>query len=77
MTERPVPSVHKLLADLHAYRLKTRYRRTDEFHDVVKLEWSSERSFGYDGAAAYADLIRLVHDQVGEDIDSYRARVAA
>jgi hypothetical protein len=28
-------------------------------------------------AAAYADLIRLVHDQVGEDIDSYRARVAA
>ncbi len=35
---------------------------------------------GYDplqDAAAYADLIRLVHDQVGEDIDSYRARVAA
>jgi len=23
MTERPVPSVRKLLADLHAYRLKT------------------------------------------------------
>ena len=35
---------------------------------------------GYDpllDAAAYADLIRLVHDQVGEDIDSYRARAAA
>jgi len=35
---------------------------------------------GYDpllDAAAYADLIKLVHDQVGEDIDSYRARVAA
>jgi alkanesulfonate monooxygenase len=28
-------------------------------------------------AAAYASLIRLVHDQVGDDIDSYRARVAA
>jgi alkanesulfonate monooxygenase len=27
-------------------------------------------------AAAYANLIRLVHDQVGDDIDSYRARVA-
>jgi alkanesulfonate monooxygenase len=35
---------------------------------------------GYDplpDAAAYANLIRLVHDQVGDDIDSYRARVAA
>jgi alkanesulfonate monooxygenase SsuD/methylene tetrahydromethanopterin reductase-like flavin-dependent oxidoreductase (luciferase family) len=35
---------------------------------------------GYDplpDAAAYADLIRLVHDQVGDDVDSYRARVAA
>jgi alkanesulfonate monooxygenase len=35
---------------------------------------------GYDpllDAAAYADLIHLVHEQVGEDIDSYRARVAA
>jgi len=35
---------------------------------------------GYDpllDAAAYADLIRLVHEQVGEDIDSYRARAAA
>ena len=35
---------------------------------------------GYDpllDAAVYADLIRLVHDQVGEDIDGYRARVAA
>jgi alkanesulfonate monooxygenase len=35
---------------------------------------------GYDpllDAAAYADLIRLVHEQVGEDIDGYRARVAA
>jgi alkanesulfonate monooxygenase SsuD/methylene tetrahydromethanopterin reductase-like flavin-dependent oxidoreductase (luciferase family) len=35
---------------------------------------------GYDpllDAAAYADLIRLVHEQVGEDIDSFRARVAA
>jgi alkanesulfonate monooxygenase len=35
---------------------------------------------GYDplpDAAAYADLIRLVHDQVGDDVDGYRARVAA
>jgi hypothetical protein len=35
---------------------------------------------GYDplaDAAAYANLIRLVHDQVGDDIDSYRARAAA
>ena len=35
---------------------------------------------GYDpllDAAAYADLIKLVHDQVGEDVDSYRVRVAA
>jgi alkanesulfonate monooxygenase len=35
---------------------------------------------GYDpllDAAAYADLIHLVHEQVGDDIDSYRARVAA
>ncbi|HEX3493604.1 MAG TPA: LLM class flavin-dependent oxidoreductase [Streptosporangiaceae bacterium] len=35
---------------------------------------------GYDplaDAAAYASLIRLVHEQVGEDIDGYRARVAA
>jgi alkanesulfonate monooxygenase len=35
---------------------------------------------GYDplaDAAAYARLIRLVHDQVGDDIDAYRARVAA
>jgi alkanesulfonate monooxygenase len=35
---------------------------------------------GYDplpDAAAYAHLIRLVHDRVGDDIDSYRARVAA
>jgi alkanesulfonate monooxygenase len=35
---------------------------------------------GYDplaDAAAYACLIRLVHDQVGEDIGSYRARIAA
>lgn len=155
----------------------TRYRRTDEFLDVVELAWSSEQRFGYDGefyrvadawsalrppgghlpgswaaatpprlrdpggccssprrgevhdkrlwtvlsqatgaagnstalvgsyeqvaeslldyvavgastllirgydplldAAAYADLIRLVHEQVGEDIDSYPARVAA
>jgi alkanesulfonate monooxygenase len=28
-------------------------------------------------AAAYASLIRLVHEQVGDDIDGYRARVAA
>jgi alkanesulfonate monooxygenase len=28
-------------------------------------------------AAAYAHLIRLVHDQVGDDIDGYRARIAA
>src|ERR1700733_8434992 len=27
----------------------TRYRRTDEFLDVVKLEWSSEQHFSYDG----------------------------
>jgi len=35
---------------------------------------------GYDplaDAAAYASLIRLVHEQVGDDIDGYRARVAA
>jgi rhodanese-related sulfurtransferase len=117
----------------------TRYRRTDEFLDIVELEWSSEQHFSYDGefyrvadawsalrppgghlpiyfggasadairvggrhadvyafwgeplegirqrigydtlldAAAYADLIRLVHEQVGGDVDSYRARVAA
>jgi alkanesulfonate monooxygenase len=28
-------------------------------------------------AVAYASLIRLVHEQVGDDIDGYRARVAA
>src|SRR6202522_1106991 len=28
----------------------TRYRRTDEFLDVVELEWSSEQHFSYDGA---------------------------
>jgi alkanesulfonate monooxygenase SsuD/methylene tetrahydromethanopterin reductase-like flavin-dependent oxidoreductase (luciferase family) len=28
-------------------------------------------------AAAYADLIRLVHDQVGDDVAGYRARAAA
>jgi alkanesulfonate monooxygenase len=94
----------------------TRYQRTDEFLDVVKLEWSSPERFDHAGdfyrvagawsslrpggghlpvyfggastllirgyepladAAAYASLIRLVHDQVGDDIDSYRARVAA
>ena len=27
----------------------TRYRRTDEFLDVVELAWSSEQRFGYDG----------------------------
>src|SRR6202041_1210501 len=27
----------------------SRYRRTDEFLDVVKLEWSSEQHFSYDG----------------------------
>src|SRR6202522_4412700 len=27
----------------------TRYRRTDEFLDIVKLEWSSEQHFDYDG----------------------------
>src|SRR6202451_2281631 len=27
----------------------TRYRRTDEFLDVVELEWSSEQHFSYDG----------------------------
>ncbi|MGH3411297.1 MAG: hypothetical protein ACRDRJ_53675 [Streptosporangiaceae bacterium] len=35
---------------------------------------------GYDplaAAAGYARLIRLVHEQVGDDIDGYRARVAA
>ena len=35
---------------------------------------------GYDplaDAAAYASLIRLVHEQVGDDIEGYRARVAA
>ncbi len=35
---------------------------------------------GYDplaDAADYAHLIRLVHEQVGDDIDGYRARVAA
>jgi len=34
---------------------------------------------GYDplgDAAAYGDLIRLVHDQVGDDIDGYRSRRA-
>ncbi len=28
----------------------TRYNRSDEFLDVVKLEWSSEKRFDYDGA---------------------------
>jgi alkanesulfonate monooxygenase len=35
---------------------------------------------GYDplaDAADYGKLIRLVHDQVGDDVDGYRARVAA
>jgi alkanesulfonate monooxygenase len=35
---------------------------------------------GYDplaDAVAYANLVRLVHDQVGDDLDGYRARAAA
>jgi alkanesulfonate monooxygenase len=48
--------------------------------DYVAVGASTLLIRGYDplpDAAAYANLIRLVHDQVGEDIDSYRARVAA
>jgi hypothetical protein len=35
---------------------------------------------GYDplaDALAYANLIRIVHGEVGDDIDGYRARAAA
>jgi hypothetical protein len=35
---------------------------------------------GYDplnDAAAYASLVRLVHEKVGDDIPGFRARVAA
>ena len=48
--------------------------------DYVDLGATTLLIRGYDpllDAAVYADLIRLVHDQVGEDIDGYRARVAA
>ena len=48
--------------------------------DYVAVGASTLLIRGYDplaDAAAYANLIRAVHDQVGDDIDSYRARVAA
>jgi alkanesulfonate monooxygenase len=48
--------------------------------DYVAVGASTLLIRGYDPLAdtvAYASLIRLVHDQVGDDIDSYRARVAA
>jgi alkanesulfonate monooxygenase len=48
--------------------------------DYVAVGASTLLIRGYEplaDAAAYGNLIRLVHDQVGDDIDSYRARVAA
>jgi alkanesulfonate monooxygenase len=48
--------------------------------DYVSVGASTLLIRGYDplpDATAYANLIRLVHDQVGDDLDGYRARVAA
>jgi alkanesulfonate monooxygenase len=48
--------------------------------DYVAVGASTLLIRGYDplaDAAAYANLVRLVHDEVGDDIEGYRARVAA
>jgi alkanesulfonate monooxygenase len=48
--------------------------------DYVAVGASTLLIRGYDplaDAADYAHLIRLVHDQVGDDLDSYRAGIAA
>jgi alkanesulfonate monooxygenase len=48
--------------------------------DYVAVGASTLLIRGYDplaDAAAYGNLIRLVHDQVGDDVDGYRTRVAA
>jgi alkanesulfonate monooxygenase len=48
--------------------------------DYVAVGASTLLIRGYDplaDATAYGNLIRLVHDQAGDDLDGYRARVAA